>query len=93
MGTCTYVAAEGCHLDGTHLTPFSVVVENEKWYDMSDDPQVSVAKLVAVTIYGSTVVLRRGQVGLVMVRAVLNNHFRIFHSYLGSLLNLVNNHT
>ena len=67
MGTCTYVAAEGCHLDGTHLTPFSVVVENEKWYDMSDDPKVSVAKLVAVTVYGNTIILRRNQVGLAMV--------------------------
>lgn len=84
MGTCTYVAAKGCHLDRTHLTPFTVVVENEKWYDMSDDPQVSVAKLVAVTVYGSTIVLRRNQVGLVMVsdhwiycfRAILNNNFK-----------------
>ncbi|XP_031442533.1 IgGFc-binding protein-like [Clupea harengus] len=73
MGTCTYVAAEGCHLDGTHLTPFSVVVENEKWYDMSDDPKVSVAKLVAVTVYGNTIIMRRNQIGLVMVNGVMMN--------------------
>lgn len=84
MGTCTYTVAEGCHLDGTHLNPFTVAVENEKWYDMSDDPQVSVAKLVAVTVYDTTVVLRRNQVGLVMVsdcwfycfRTVLSNYFK-----------------
>lgn len=67
MGTCNYTAAEGCHLDGSNLTPFSVVVENEKWYAVSDDPKVSVAKLVAVTVYGNTIILRKNQVGLAMV--------------------------
>ncbi|KAL2080287.1 hypothetical protein ACEWY4_024080 [Coilia grayii] len=73
MGTCTYVAAEGCHLDGTHLTPFSVVVENEKWYDVSEDPNVSVAKLVAVEVYGLTIILRRNQIGLAMVNEAMMN--------------------
>ncbi|KAL2080289.1 hypothetical protein ACEWY4_024082 [Coilia grayii] len=73
MGTCTYMAAEGCHLDGTDLTPFSVMVENEKWYAMSDDPKVSVAKLVAVTVDGTTIILRRNQVGLAMVNGAILN--------------------
>ncbi|KAL2080288.1 hypothetical protein ACEWY4_024081 [Coilia grayii] len=73
MGTCTYVAAEGCHLDGTDLKPFSVVVENEKWYAMSDDPKVSVAKLVAVTVDGTTIILRKNQVGLAMVNGAILN--------------------
>ncbi|XP_062384956.1 IgGFc-binding protein-like [Sardina pilchardus] len=73
MGTCTYTVAEGCHLDGTQLTNFSVVVENEKWYDMSEDPNVSVAKLVAVTVYGYTIILRRGQIGLAMVDGAIMN--------------------
>uniref|UniRef100_A0AAY4C1A6 VWFD domain-containing protein n=1 Tax=Denticeps clupeoides TaxID=299321 RepID=A0AAY4C1A6_9TELE len=73
QGTCTYIAAEGCHLEGTHLSPFSVVVENEKWYAMSDDPNVSVAKLVAVEVYGMIIILRRNQIGLVMVNGAMTN--------------------
>lgn len=67
QGTCTYVAAEGCHLSGTRLTDFTVAVENEKWYRMSDNPKVSVAKLVAVEVYGTIVILRRNEAGMVWV--------------------------
>jgi hypothetical protein len=67
QGTCTYTAAEACHLNGTRLTAFSVAVENERWYAMNSNPQVSVAKLVAVEVYGSLLVLRRNQIGMVMV--------------------------
>ena len=67
QGTCTYTAAQGCHLEGTHLTPFTVAVENEKWYGMSSDPHVSVGKLVAVEVYGYTLILRRNQIGMIMV--------------------------
>ncbi|KAL0962571.1 hypothetical protein UPYG_G00341890 [Umbra pygmaea] len=73
QGTCTYTAATSCHLDGTSLTPFSVVVENEKWYAMSSDPKVSVAKLVAVEVYGNIIILRRNQIGMIMVNGVLYN--------------------
>ncbi|XP_076157955.1 alpha-tectorin-like [Alosa pseudoharengus] len=73
MGTCTYTASEGCHLDGTDLTPFTVVVENEKWYAMSNDPKVSVTKMVAVTVDGITIILRRNQVGLVWVNGAIMN--------------------
>lgn len=67
QGTCTYIAAESCHLTGTRLTDFSVAVENEKWYDMSDNPKVSVAKLVAVEVYGIVLILRRNEAKMVWV--------------------------
>eukprot|EP00063_Salmo_salar_P022787 XP_013997622.1 PREDICTED: IgGFc-binding protein-like [Salmo salar] len=73
QGTCTYTAAQGCHLEGTHLKPFSVVVENEKWYAMSSAPKVSVAKLLAVEVYGYILILRRNQIGMIMVNGVLTN--------------------
>ncbi|KAL0962570.1 hypothetical protein UPYG_G00341870, partial [Umbra pygmaea] len=71
QGTCTYTAATGCHLEGTSLNPFSVVVENEKWYAMSKDPKVSVAKLVAVEVYGNILVLRRNEIGMIMVNGIM----------------------
>ena len=67
QGTCTYVAAQSCHLSGTRLTNFSVAVENEKWYGLSDDPKVSVAKLVAVEVYGTIFILRKNKIGMVWV--------------------------
>ncbi|XP_052360414.1 IgGFc-binding protein-like [Oncorhynchus keta] len=71
QGTCTYTAAQGCYLEGTRLNPFSVVVENEKWYAMSNNPKVSVAKLVAVEVYGNTLVLRKNQAGMIMVNGIM----------------------
>ncbi|XP_041757989.2 IgGFc-binding protein-like [Coregonus clupeaformis] len=71
QGTCTYTAAQGCHLEGTRLNPFSVVVENEKWYAMSNNPKVAVAKLVAVEVYGNTLVLRKNQAGMIMVNGIM----------------------
>ncbi|CAL8364796.1 unnamed protein product [Arctogadus glacialis] len=71
QGTCTYTAAEACHLNGTRLTAFSVAVENERWHAMNSNPQVSVAKLVAVEVYGSLLVLRRNQIGMVMLNGIL----------------------
>lgn len=61
QGTCTYVAAESCHLSGTRLTNFSVSVENDKWYGLSDNTKVSVTKLVAVEVYGTVLILRSNQ--------------------------------
>ncbi|XP_023265555.1 IgGFc-binding protein-like [Seriola lalandi dorsalis] len=73
QGTCTYVAAEGCHLSGTRLTDFSVAVENEKWYVMTDNPKVSVAKLVAVEVYGTILILRRNEAKMVWINGVLHH--------------------
>ncbi|XP_056154019.1 IgGFc-binding protein-like [Lampris incognitus] len=73
QGTCTYTAAEGCHLEATRLNPFSVVVENEKWYGLSADPRVSVAKVLAVEVYGTILILRRNQIGMVTVNGLLSH--------------------
>ncbi|XP_029023842.1 IgGFc-binding protein-like [Betta splendens] len=73
QGTCTYTAAESCHLTDARLPGFSVAVENEKWYRMSDNPQVSVAKLVAVEVYGNILILRRNEVNLVWVNGILQH--------------------
>ena len=70
QGTCTYSATEACHIEGTHLQPFSVVVENEKWYEESRDPTVSVAKAVVVKVYGQTLVLRKNQLGQILVSTI-----------------------
>lgn len=73
QGTCTYTAAKSCYIEGTHLQPFSVIVENEKWYGESKDPNVSVAKAVIVEVYGQRLVLRKNQIGQVLVGIHLKN--------------------
>ncbi|XP_045915562.1 IgGFc-binding protein-like [Micropterus dolomieu] len=70
QGTCTYTAAKSCHLEGSRLKSFSVVVENEKWTG-TDEPNLSVAKLVAVEVYGYTLVLRMNQLRTVMLNGIL----------------------
>ncbi|XP_044191762.1 IgGFc-binding protein-like [Thunnus albacares] len=70
QGTCTYSAAKSCHLEGTRLEKFSVVVENEQW-TRTDTPNLSVAKLVAVEVYGHTLILRRNQLNTVMLDGAL----------------------
>ncbi|KAL7381442.1 hypothetical protein ABVT39_005557 [Epinephelus coioides] len=72
QGTCTYIAAESCHLSGTGLTDFSVAVENEKWSDFSDNPKVSVTKLVAVEVYGTVLILQKNEVQMVWINGVLH---------------------
>lgn len=42
------------------------MVENEKW-TMTDIPNVAVTKLVAVEVYGYTLVLRSNQLKTIMV--------------------------
>uniref|UniRef100_A0A3B3ZMR6 VWFD domain-containing protein n=1 Tax=Periophthalmus magnuspinnatus TaxID=409849 RepID=A0A3B3ZMR6_9GOBI len=49
QGTCTYALSQSCGLEGTHLTPFSVQVENVEWVN---NKRVSVTKLVAVKVNG-----------------------------------------
>lgn len=70
QGTCTYTAAKACHLEGSQLKYFSVVVENEKW-TLTDVPNVAVAKVVAVEVYGYTLILRRNQLGTIMVSNII----------------------
>ncbi|KAF5909178.1 IgGFc-binding protein-like, partial [Clarias magur] len=66
QGTCTYIVAQGCHLNATNLTPFSVVVENERWDEIQQTPNVTMAKVVVVEIDDMTIVLRRNQIHQVM---------------------------
>ncbi|KAJ8386466.1 hypothetical protein AAFF_G00169360 [Aldrovandia affinis] len=71
QGNCTYTVAKSCNVEGTRLKPFSVVVENEKWTGV--DASVSVAKLVAVEVYGNILILRRNQIGLIMVNGIMQH--------------------
>lgn len=79
QGTCTYTAAQSRHLESTRLQPFSVVVENERWYGIANANATSkyiissVTKLVAVEAYGFTLILRRNQVGMIMVNGIMYN--------------------
>ncbi|XP_035385370.1 IgGFc-binding protein-like, partial [Electrophorus electricus] len=73
QGTCTYTVAQGCHLEGTHLTPFAVIVENEKWTEIKENPNVSAAKVVVVEVYGMILVLRRNQLHQITVNGVIVN--------------------
>ncbi|XP_053345672.1 zonadhesin-like [Clarias gariepinus] len=73
QGTCTYTATQGCHLEGTNLTPFSVVVENERWNEIQQTPNVSMAKVVVVEVYNMTIILRRNQIHQVMINGILTN--------------------
>ncbi|XP_072547805.1 IgGFc-binding protein [Salminus brasiliensis] len=56
QGTCRYTLSQACGLRGTNLVPFSVEVENERWYYGAE---VSVTKLVSLTVFGYTFVLRQ----------------------------------
>nr|XP_023659456.1 IgGFc-binding protein-like isoform X1 [Paramormyrops kingsleyae] len=71
QGTCTYVLAKGCDLEGTHLIPFSVMVENEKWWPEVENKNVSVPKLVALEVYNYTLILQNNMLG-VLVNGVFN---------------------
>ncbi|XP_039662365.1 IgGFc-binding protein-like isoform X2 [Perca fluviatilis] len=71
QGTCTYTLSKSCGLEGTHLVAFSVQVENVRWNMMINNKVVSVTKLVAVEVYGYTLILRSNMFG-VLVNGVFN---------------------
>ncbi|XP_070690944.1 IgGFc-binding protein [Pempheris klunzingeri] len=71
QGTCTYTLSKSCGLEGTHLVAFSVQVENVKWNMVMYDKMVSVTKLVAVEVYGFTLIMRNDMFG-VLVNGVFN---------------------
>nr|XP_054596325.1 IgGFc-binding protein [Nothobranchius furzeri] len=72
QGTCTYTLSKSCGLDGTHLEDFSVQVENVQWDQMRGNKKVSVTRLVAVEVYGFTLIVRTKMLG-VLVNGVFNN--------------------
>ncbi|XP_035236114.1 IgGFc-binding protein-like [Anguilla anguilla] len=71
QGTCTYTLSKGCGLEGTHLVPFSVQVENERWRPAWWS-KVAVTELVAVEVYGYILIMRENMRG-VLVNGVFNN--------------------
>uniref|UniRef100_A0A3Q3BQL9 Fc gamma binding protein n=1 Tax=Haplochromis burtoni TaxID=8153 RepID=A0A3Q3BQL9_HAPBU len=71
QGTCTYTLSKSCGLEGTHLVDFSVQVENEQWDRVMNRKVVSVTKLVAVEVYGFTLIMRNNMFG-VLVNGVLS---------------------
>ncbi|XP_071062157.1 IgGFc-binding protein [Pseudochaenichthys georgianus] len=70
QGTCTYTLSKSCGLEGTHLEAFSVQVENERWNKIMNK-MVAVTKLVAVDVYGFTLIMRNNMFG-VLVNGVFN---------------------
>ncbi|KAK5892520.1 hypothetical protein CesoFtcFv8_012890 [Champsocephalus esox] len=70
QGTCTYTLSKSCGLEGTHLEAFSVQVENEQWNKIMNK-MVAVTKLVAVDVYGFTLIMRNNMFG-VLVNGVFN---------------------
>uniref|UniRef100_A0A3Q0SKX9 VWFD domain-containing protein n=1 Tax=Amphilophus citrinellus TaxID=61819 RepID=A0A3Q0SKX9_AMPCI len=72
QGTCTYTLSKSCGLEGTHLVAFSVQVENVQWDRAMGKKVVSVTKLVAVEVYGFTLIMKNNMFG-VLVNGILNN--------------------
>lgn len=66
QGTCTYTLTKSCGLEGTHLVAFSVEVENVQWNQMVNNKVVSVTKLVAVQVYGFTLIMRNNMFGVLV---------------------------
>lgn len=60
QGTCTYILSQSCGLERTNLTHFSILVENERWWP-NRYHRVSVTQQVALTVYGSTIILRQNE--------------------------------
>ncbi|KAM4735256.1 IgGFc-binding protein [Anableps anableps] len=72
QGTCTYTLSKSCGVEGTHLEAFSVQVENVQWDRMRGKKKVSVSRLVAVKVYGFTLIMRNKMFG-VLVNGEFNN--------------------
>uniref|UniRef100_H3AZN9 Fc gamma binding protein n=1 Tax=Latimeria chalumnae TaxID=7897 RepID=H3AZN9_LATCH len=68
QGTCTYTLAKTLKIDES-LTPFSVKVQNVPF----KNKVVSVTKLVAVEVYGTTLILTHKKKGIVMVDGIFRH--------------------
>lgn len=79
QGTCTYTLSKGCGLEDTHLVPFSVDVENVQWSKISNNKIVSVTKLVAVNVYGFTLIFRNNMFGVLVSNNSLRSHLNKIH--------------
>lgn len=66
QGTCKYIFSKTCgNLDG--LVPFTIAERN----DNRGKKHISYVREVEVSVYGHTVIIRRGQIGRVEVRVQL----------------------
>ncbi|KAK2880802.1 hypothetical protein Q8A67_018070 [Cirrhinus molitorella] len=88
QGTCTYILSQSCGLERTNLTHFSIQVENERWWP-NKYHKVSVTKQVALTVYGSTIILRQNE-PQILVNGVLTNLPYSSKSLNGSLVQAYN---
>lgn len=71
QGTCTYTLSKSCGINGSNLVDFAVNVENVQW-EKNTRKVVSVTKLVAVEVYGFTLIMKHETSGI-LVRNT--NHF------------------
>lgn len=65
QGTCTYTLTESCGIEGSNLVDFAVNVENVQW-NRNKRRVVSVTKLVAVKVYGFTLIMRQKKSGILV---------------------------
>lgn len=85
QGTCTYTLSKSCGLEGTHLVAFAVQVENVQWNQMRRKV-VSVTKLVAVEVYGFTLIMRNNMRGVLVSKtfgANLKQYSKIYSVHHG----------
>lgn len=66
QGTCTYVLSKSCGVEDTHLEAFSVQVENVQWDRMKGKKKVSVTRLVAVEVFGFTLIMKSKMFGVLV---------------------------
>lgn len=66
QGTCAYTLSKTCELKDTNLEAFSVKVENVQWDRMRSKKVVAVTKLVAVDVYGFTLIMRKKMIGVLV---------------------------
>uniref|UniRef100_H2RJX0 Fc gamma binding protein n=1 Tax=Takifugu rubripes TaxID=31033 RepID=H2RJX0_TAKRU len=71
QGTCTYTLSKSCGLEGSNLVDFSVNVENVQW-EQNKKVVVSVTKMVAVEVYGFTLIMKQKTSGI-LVNGVLRH--------------------
>lgn len=65
QGTCTYILSKSCGTEGTNLVDFSIKVENVRW-ERNKRNLVSVTKLVAVEVYGFTIIMKHRMSGILV---------------------------
>lgn len=88
QGTCTYTLSKSCGVEGTHLQAFSVQVENEQWDQMRGKKKVSVTRLVAMEVYGFTLIMRNKMLGVLVSDDIFLLLFECVYLFLQYLCNI-----